>query len=305
MSTMTSHPRRRGLATRRSNTLWGALLLAPFLVLYLLFVIGPSVFGAVLSFTNAGLSSVGFSRWVGFDNYADVLGNQQFWSSVRNTLLYLVLTGPAVVVLALVLAIMANRMGRGRWFPRVAFFAPYVLPVSVLALIWTWVYSPVLGLLSNVTTTVFGSSPAWLTDPSWAMPSVAIASIWGALGFSFVLYLAGLQDIPQEVYDAATVDGASAWQQTRFITVPLLARTTVLVSVLELIGAFKVFDQIYLLTAGGPDFATRSIVGFVYDYGFTNFRVGFASAASMLLFLVILLLSIVWFAVSRRFTKEV
>ncbi|MBZ2197962.1 carbohydrate ABC transporter permease [Occultella gossypii] len=290
--------------TARANTVRGLLLLAPFLVLYLTFVGVPAAYGVWLSFTDSGLMGGGLGDWVGWGNYAEVLSNPQFWGSVRNTLWFLLLTTPPAVILALILAVLTNRMRRGRWFPRVAFFAPYVMPVSVLALVWTWVYSPALGLLTNISEALFGSSPAWLSDPQWAMPSIAIASIWGSLGFTFVLYTAGLQEIPTELYDAATVDGASGWQQTWFVTLPLLRRTTLLVTMLELIGALKVFDQIYLLTGGGPNFATRSVVGFIFDYGFTSYRVGFASAASLILFVFVLVLSAAWFATSRRLSKE-
>lgn len=291
-------------AAARANTLRGLLMLAPFLVLYVLFVGIPALYGIRLSFTNAGLMGGGAGDWIGWGNYVEVLNNPQFWGSVRNTVWFLILTTPPSVLLALLLAVLANRMRRGRWFPRVALFAPYVMPVSVLALVWTWVYSPALGLLTNVTQTLFGASPAWLSDPQWAMPSIAIATIWGSLGFTFVLYTAGLQEIPLELYDAATVDGAGGGQQTWYITLPLLRRTTLLVTMLELIGALKVFDQIYLLTGGGPNFATRSMVGFIFDYGFTSYRTGFASAASMILFVFVLALSAGWFATSRRLSQE-
>ncbi|WP_420113033.1 carbohydrate ABC transporter permease, partial [Pseudactinotalea sp.] len=231
MTTTTSAARLRRPAARktaRANTVRGLLLLAPFLVLYLAFVGVPAAYGVWLSFTDSGLMGGGLGEWVGWGNYREVLENPQFWGSVRNTLWFLVLTTPPAVVLALILAVLTNRMRRWRWFPRVAFFAPYVMPVSVLALVWTWVYSPALGLLTSVTESVFGSSPAWLSDPDWAMISIAIASIWGSLGFTFVLYTAGLQEIPTELYDAATVDGATGWQQTWRITLPLLRRTTLL-----------------------------------------------------------------------------
>jgi multiple sugar transport system permease protein len=136
------------------------------------------------------------------------------------------------------------------------------------------------------------------------MPSLAITTVWWTLGFNFVLYLAGLQDIPRELYEAASMDGASPFQQIRMITVPLLGRTTTLVAVLQVIASLKVFDQMYIMTAGGPNFSTRSVLEYVYDQGFTNYRVGYASAISMLFFIVVLAVSAVWFATVRSQERQ-
>ena len=137
------------------------------------------------------------------------------------------------------------------------------------------------------------------------MWSLAITTVWWTLGFNFVLYLAGLQEIPRELYEAAAIDGAGPWQQIRTITIPMLGRTTTLVAVLQVIASLKVFDQMYLMTSGGPNFATRSILEYIYDEGFTNFRVGYASALSTLFFIVVLVVSAAWFAIVRRQEKEV
>jgi multiple sugar transport system permease protein len=146
--------------------------------------------------------------------------------------------------------------------------------------------------------------PNWLADPNWAMASVALMTVWWTLGFNFVLYLAGLQEIPRELYEAASVDGASPWVQLRYITLPLLRRTTGLVLVLQIIASLKIFDQIYLMTSGGPNFATRPVLEYIYDIGFTDFRTGYTAAASMLYFIVILAVSLTWFVISRRQQKE-
>ena len=137
------------------------------------------------------------------------------------------------------------------------------------------------------------------------MPSLAITTVWWTLGFNFVLYLAGLQDIPRELYEAASIDGAGPWQQIRTITIPMLGRTTTLVVVLQVIASLKVFDQMYIMTSGGPNFSTAPSLEYIYDQGFTNFRVGYASAVSMLFFLVVLAVSAVWFAIVRRQEREV
>lgn len=297
--------RSSGAVTRRSRPgLAGMAFLAPFLVLYLLFLIGPSLYGLVMSFFNTSLVKGGLGSFAGVNNYLEAFRTPEFWSALWHTIWFTILTTPPLVILSLVFALLADRMTRGRWFFRLAFFAPYVLPSAVVALIWNWLYTPDLGLLTDWTKAIGLTPPVWLGDPDWAMISVAITTVWWTIGFNFVLYLAGLQEIPRDVYEAASIDGASSWQQMTRITVPLLGRTTTLVTVLQIIASLRVFDQIYLMTGGGPDFATRPAVQYIYDVGFTDYRVGYASAVSMVLFVIILAVSLVWFTMVRRQEKE-
>jgi multiple sugar transport system permease protein len=295
--------RGRGRQLHEGRTaLW---FLAPFLVMYLLFIIGPAIYGLVMSFTHASLVKSGLNGWAGLANYKEALQSSDFWSSLWHTIWFTILTTPPLIAIALGLALLADRAGRGRWFYRLAFFAPYVLPSAVVALIWMWLYTPGLGLLDTTLTKIGITPPNWLGSESFAMWSLAITTVWWTLGFNFVLYLAGLQDIPRELYEAAAIDGAGPWQQIRTITIPMLGRTTTLVAVLQVIASLKVFDQMYLMTSGGPNFSTRSILEYIYDEGFTNFRVGYASALSTLFFIVVLIVSAGWFAIVRRQEKEV
>jgi multiple sugar transport system permease protein len=282
-----------------------AAFLAPFLILYLLFIIGPALYGLVMSFFNTSLVQPGLGSFAGLGNYAEALSSSDFWSSLWHTLWFTILTTPPLIVLAFVFALLADRARRGRWFYRLAFFMPFILPSAVVALIWIFLYTPELGLLEAGLAKLGITSPVWLGDPTWAMPSLAITTIWWTLGFNFVLYLAGMQEIPRDLYEASAIDGASQWQQITRITIPLLGRTTTLVAVLQVIASLKVFDQMYLMTQGGPNFATRSILEYVYDEGFTNFRIGYAAAISMLFFLIVLAVSAVWFGIVRRQEKEV
>jgi multiple sugar transport system permease protein len=275
-------------------------MLAPFVILYVLFIIGPAVYGLIISFFDTSLVKSGLSGFAGLANYREALTSSDFWSSLWHTIWFTILTTPPLIVLGFVFALLADRVARGRWFFRLAFFAPFVMPSAVVALIWIWLYTPGLGLIEAGLKWIGVAAPNWLGDPAWAMPSLAITTIWWTLGFNFVLYLAGLQDIPHEIYEAASLDGASPWQQIRSITIPLLGRTTTLVAVLQVIASLKVFDQMYIMTAGGPNFATRSILELVYDEGFTNYRVGYASALSMLFFIVVLAVSAVWFWLVRN-----
>ena len=270
----------------------------------MLFLIGPTVYGIIMSFFNSSLQHSGLGGFAGPDNYTQALTSSDFWQSMWHTVLFTLMTTPPLVAVALMLAIFTDRLARGRWFFRLVFFAPYVVPSAAMALIWTWLYTPQIGLWDTWLSAVgISSPPNWLADPDWAMASVALATVWWTLGFNFVLYLAGLQEIPRNLYEAAAVDGASRWHQVRRITIPLLNRTTALVLVLQVIASLKIFDQIFLMTSGGPNYSTRPLLEYVYDIGFTDFRTGYAAAASMLYFLVILAVSLVWFFASRRQPK--
>jgi multiple sugar transport system permease protein len=276
------------------------LLMAPFLILFVLFIIGPSIYMFVMSFFDTSLVRSGLGPFAGVRNYTDALGNSAFWAAMWHTIWFTILTTPPLVVLAFVFALLADRVSRGRWFFRLAFFLPYILPSAVVALIWIWLYTPELGLLGKIVTGLGFAEPSWLGNPSLAMWSLAFTTVWWTLGFNFVLYLAGLQDIPRDLYEAASIDGAGPWQQIRRITIPMLARTTSLVIVLQVIASLKVFDQMYIMTSGGPNFSTRSALEYVYDVGFTDFRTGYASAVSALFFILVLAVSAVWVVLTRR-----
>jgi multiple sugar transport system permease protein len=305
-SPTTTQRRAEGLAVhhvregQRGHTRPALLFMAPFLALYVLFIIGPSLYMLLMSFFDTSLVRSGLGGFAGLRNYADALTNSAFWASLWHTIWFTILTTPPLVVLAFVFALLADRVRRGRWFFRLAFFLPYILPSAVVALIWIWLYTPELGLLGRVVTAFGFPEPNWLGNPSLAMWSLALTTVWWTLGFNFVLYLAGLQDIPRDLYEAASMDGAGPWQQIRHITIPMLARTTSLVVVLQVIASLKVFDQMYIMTSGGPNFSTRPALEYVYDVGFTNFRVGYAAAVSTLFFIVVLAVSAAWVFITRH-----
>jgi len=246
----------------------------------------------------------GLGDFAGLANYAEAISSRDFWSSLWHTIWFTILTTPPLVIVSFFFALLAERARRARWFFRLAFFLPYVLPSAVVALIWIWLYTPVLGLFTRWAVKLGFTEPNWLGDPNLAMFSLALTTLWWTLGFNFVLYLAGLQDIPRDLYEASSIDGAGPWQQIWRITVPMLRRTTMLVVVLQVIASLKVFDQMYIMTQGGPNFATRSALQYIYDVGFTDFRTGYAAAASTLFFLVVLAVSAVWLAMTRRQEPE-
>lgn len=294
-------PIRRAGETARERSDWTGLgFVLPFLIAYGLFLIWPVIQGFRMSLFNWSLTGSGTDEFMAFGNYREALTDPSFWSSLRNTVLFTLLSTPPLIVLPLILALLANRLVRGQWFFRLAFFAPYLLPVSVVTLIWGWIYQPGFGLINNYLTRVGLNEINWLRDVDVAMISVVIVTVWWTIGFNFVLYVAGLQEIPPDVYEAAALDGATGLEQVRSITIPLLGRTTVLIVVLQILASLKVFDQIFLLTNGGPNFVTRPIIQYVYEQGFTTYRVGYASAMSYAFFLLIIVVSLVQFGLIRR-----
>ncbi|ASK65648.1 sugar ABC transporter permease [Brachybacterium avium] len=298
-----ARPPKGGKVQRRTPQAW--LFLAPFAVIYLAFMVGPMIWMVVASFFNTSTVHSGLGSFAGLDNYLEMFRRDDFWSSLWHTLQFTLYTVPPLVVLSFVLAVLTNRMARGQWFFRLAFFLPFILPSATISLIWVFIFTPSNGLWS-LPSTLLGLDPGSgiLSDPGTAMIGIAIATVWWTIGFNFVLYLAGLQEIPRELYEAAAVDGASPWQQIRRLTVPLLNRTTGLVILLQIIASLKIFDQVYLMTSGGPGISTQVSLGLITNTAFTDNRVGAASAASVLLFLIILVIAILQQILSRLGTKR-
>lgn len=275
---------------------WG--FAAPFLLAYGLFIVWPILDGLRLSFYSWSL--LGTSHFIGLDNYRALFQDNLFWSAVWHTIQFTLLSTPPLVVLGLIMALLANRKLPLRWLFRLAFFSPYVLPASIVYLIWNWLYQSDYGLLNSLVTRLGFPQINWLTDPGMAMTSIVIATVWWTVGFNFILYLAGLQDIPQELYEAAAIDGAGAWASLRYITIPLLQRTSTLIIILQVLASLKIFDQIYLFTTGGPEGITRPILEYIYEIGFQSYRLGYAAAMSYIFFIFILIVSAAQFILLNR-----
>ena len=269
------------------------LFLAPFTLFYVIFLIGPTIYMFVMSFFNTSLVKSGVGSFAGVSNYTEMLTRSDFWSSMWHTVQFTIYTVPPLVILAFVFAVLANRVSRAQWFFRLAFFLPFILPSASIGLIWVFIFTPETGLFAEMQAWLGRTPVAVLADPNLAMWGIAVATIWWTLGFNFVLYLAGLQDIPRELYEAAAIDGASSWQQIRYITIPMLNRTTTLVVLLQIIASLKIFDQVFLMTQGGPGISTQVVLGLVTNTAFTDYRVGAASAASVLLFILIVIIALI------------
>jgi multiple sugar transport system permease protein len=289
--------RRRG--PRSGEGWWALLFLAPTLVGLTLLSAGPILASFGISLTSWDLLRP--PTFVGLDNFASLLGDSRFLVSLRNTAFYTLLSVPIGMLLALGLALALNQPLRGIAVIRTAYFLPVVTSATAVGLVWAWIYSPASGLL-NQFIGVFGlPAQRWVSDPFWAMPSIIAMSVWQGLGINVIIFLAGLQAIPQEFYDAASVDGGARWARFRHVTLPLLTPSIFFTGILSLIGSFQVFDQVYILARPGkPTEATITLVYFIYESGFKFFRMGEAAAASWILFLIVAVLTVIYFRSQNR-----
>nr|WP_228447701.1 sugar ABC transporter permease [Streptomyces paludis] len=290
---------------RRKWTEHGLLFVAPFLITYSLFLLWPLVSGVRMSLRSDNITGSG-GEFVGLDNYAEAVRDPDVWSSMGNTVWFTVLSTVPLVVCGLVLALLSHHLRVVEWLWRLAWFAPFLLPSGVVGLLFLWVIYPSdFGFADQVLASV-GLRPGigWLTDERYAMVSIVLATVWWTVGFNFLLYLAALQSIPRYVYEAAELDGASGPRRLWHITLPLLRRTTGVVVVLQVLASLKIFDQVYIMTGGGPDDSTRPILQYVYQAGFTGYRIGYASAVSYLFFALIVIVSLVQLRLSRRRGEE-
>jgi ABC-type sugar transport system permease subunit len=305
MTTMThSAAGARGLARLRSRPGTGQvraawLFLSPAIVVLSIFVVWPMVRAAYLSFTKFNIMQP--PKWIGFQNYIQLFHDDAFWNAFANTAVYAIATTVVTVLLALVLAVLLNQHFPVRGFARAAVFLPYIASLSVVAIAWSFLFNPQIGLLSYWSSELgMNASQGWLRSPTLAMPAVIIVGIWKTVGFYTVIYLAGLQSIPQDLYEAAQLDGAGPLRQFRAITVPLLANQTLLITILATITNVQVFDQVYVMTQGGPFFKTETLVTLIYRLGFGQLQFGYASAISWVLVIVLAIIAAIQFKVFHR-----
>lgn len=280
------------------RTLVLALFLGPSLVGITAFVVLPILTSLGLAFTDWDLLTT--PRFVGLDNFRRLLADPEFWTTLRNTVKYLVGYIPLVLILALAIAVALNQRLPARSFFRALYFLPVVTSWVAVSLMWMWLYNPVFGLVNNFLGWFGIRGPGWLFDANWAMPAVILTSVWKDTGFMMVILLAGLQGIPGEYYEAASIDGASPWQNLRFITVPLLMPALFFALMISLIGSFQVFDQVYIMTGGGPAGATMVLMERIVRNAFGYNRMGYAAAMSWVLFLFIFVVSFLMTRLRRR-----
>jgi ABC-type sugar transport system permease subunit len=275
------------------------LYLAPFLALFLVFRAYPLLYGLYISLTDQTLGET-TSRFVGLANYVRMPKDPRFVQSLLNTFQFTLQATIPVLSVPLLLAVVLNRPLRLGTFLRSAFFFPQTLSVVTLGLVWVWMLDPLVGPVNYYLKSLGFSPPVWFGDARTAMLSIVITVIWGTAGYYMLIYLAGLQDIPRALYEAAAIDGAGPWRSFWSITLPMLRRVFLLVGVVHVIGAFQIFGQVLVLTGGGPADATRSIVQHIYETGFRGeFAFGSAAAMSWVLFVIIVVFSIAQFRLQR------
>lgn len=296
----TAKPRRRRRHLREQLSGWG--MIAPAAILLLAFVFLPAIMGFGLAFTNARLVSPRPVEFVGTDNFARLFADPTFWRSLFNVGYFAVVVVPVQSALALAMALLINKKFRGVNFFRTVYFLPVVTSMVVVSLLWMFMYRKD-GLINEILSAVsFGliNGPDWLNDPATAMPAIIALSIWQAAGFHMVIWLAGLQSISGELYEAAQLDGASPWHQFRYVTWPGLKHTRTLILVTITIQALGLFDQVSVMTQGGPLDSTTTIIYEAVRSGFKQQETSYASAISLVFFVLVLLIS----AVQRYLTRE-
>ncbi|OYC96094.1 carbohydrate ABC transporter permease [Microbacterium sp. Yaish 1] len=290
--------RRRSKLTLR-NTLLGWSFILPNFVGFALLTLVPVVTLSYMSLTNWNI--FGTANWVGLDNFERLLGDGSFRISFVNTLYYATLHIPLTIIASLGLALLLNNKLRGVAFFRTAAFFPYITSIVAIAVVWNLLFSPEYGPVNEILRAVgIANPPGWLTSSEWAMPAVVIVSTWRDMGYYMILFLAGLQTVPRELYEAARMDGANAWERFVNVTLPCLRPTMFFVTVMLTINSFKIFDLILVMTEGGPGQSTLVISQFIYRKGFEENQFGYASAAAVALFFLCILVTILQFIWNKR-----
>jgi multiple sugar transport system permease protein len=281
--------RLRRPSVRRALT--GYLLVSPALALFLAFHIFPTIYVLYLSTRNWNFIRPEHTS-VGLANFQTVLTNQQFHQALLNTA-YFVLNVPVGMVLALLVAVALQNIRRLRLVLRAMYFMPAITASVPIAMVFMWLYDADFGLINYALRLIGITGPRWLGSTTWAMPSLIILGVWHSLGYKMVLYLAGLTSIPTEYYEAAMIDGASAWQKLRHITIPLITPVTLFILVTSTISSFQVFSQIYIMTQGGPLGSTNTVAYIIFQYAFQYFRMGIASSMSVVLLALLAILAFI------------
>lgn len=290
--------KQKGSRLGRYQSLMAYAFITPSMFLFALFVFLPALMALYFSFNNYDI--VRPPEWVGLANYDRLLTDRLFWTSMMNIIQYCAFFVPLMITCSLILALALNRDRPGMKFFRLIYYLPVITSPVAASVVWRWILNEQYGLLNEMLGYVGIDGPAWLSRTDTAMAAIILVTLWQGIGSNMVIYLAGLQGIPRYLYEAAMLDGATAWDKFRYVTWPSLRTTTFLIATLSLIGAFQLFDQAYVLTKGGPGNATRTPVYHIYEMGFNRLNMGYASALSLVLFMLILVITLVNFRLNRE-----
>ncbi|WP_390405739.1 carbohydrate ABC transporter permease [Lacticaseibacillus jixiensis] len=300
MQATSSNPSRSKQAHKlqRRHTLTAYSFIAPNFVGFFIFTLIPVVFSFVLAFMS--WDSFATPKFVGLANFAKMIHDTTFWISFKNTFLYTLGVVPATLVCSLGLAILLNKKLAGVKFFRTAFFFPYVTSLVAIAVVWNMLFHPTMGPINQFLRHFITNPPGWATSSDWALTAIIIVSIWRFMGYYMILYLAGLQSVPKELYEAAEMDGAGKWKQFLNVTLPSLRPTTFFVTIMLMINCFKIFDLVQVMTDGGPGRATNVLVYEIYSEAFVKFNFGYASAIALVLFVIVLGITVLQFTWERK-----
>ena len=282
----------------KKEVLWGYAFITPILIGFIVFMLYPLLASLYLSLTNS--DGITPPKFIGLDNYVNLFKDNDFIQSLKVTVYYVVGTVPIGALLSLLFALLLNQKVRFMTFYRTAYFLPVITSMVAVATVWKWLYNTDYGLINGFLAKLGLFEPPWLANELWAMPSVMIMSIWKGIGFNMVIFLAGLQGISPSMYEAAKIDGANSFQRFIYITVPLLRHTTFFVIIMSIIGSFQVFDQIFVMTNGGPANSTSVIVYYIYQNAFIFFKQGYASAMAYILFGIIFIATLIQMKIANR-----
>lgn len=285
------------------NNLVGYSFILPNFIGYFIFIFIPVCFSFILSVMEWD-GSASPMKFVGLDNFSKLLSDSTFMISLKNTLLYAIGTVPLTVAAALLIAVLLNSKIKGIVVFRTAFFFPYIASLVAVGAVWNMLFQPDFGPINEVLKVIgISNPPRWVASTVWALPAIIIVSIWKYMGYYMIVYLAALQGISKEMYEAASLDGATGWKKLRYITIPMLKPTTFFVVMMLTIQCFKVFDLIYVMTQGGPGRSTNVLVNHIYNAAFVEFKFGYASSSAIVLFAIVLIVTLVQFRGEKKFTS--
>lgn len=299
MESMKTIYKRPGLISRLRRATWkdqridwsAYVFVFPFFILFILFTLVAIIFGAYIAFTN--WTVMGAPQWVGLENFQNIFRDEWAYKAFFNVIRYGLLIVPGVVILGIIFATYVNQRWYLSGFVRAAFYSPNVVSATVIGLVWVWILDTQFGLLNNYLGKIGIPNVPWLTSTKWSWIGVSIASIWWDLGFCFVLFLAALQEIPVELKEASAIDGANRLQTFWYITLPHIRPTISMVITLQLIATLRIFSQVYVMTNGGPAGSSSSVIHYIFTEGIVRFRLGYTSAISLCLFVLILIITLI------------
>ena len=267
------------------------IFLTPALLAIFIFFLLPVLAAFVMSFTNFDIYSLGnfrYMQFVGFKNYIQILNDPLFWQALKNTFYFVIAGGPLSIAISLGTAILLNsKLVKFKSFFRLVYFMPVVTTLVAVSVLWKFIYHPKFGILNYLLGFIGIKGIDWLGDPNWAMPAIIFMAVWKNFGYNMIIFIAGLQNIPEDLYEAASIEGASAWKQFRNITLPMLAPTTLFIAIITMIGYFQLFAEPYVMTQGGPLNSTLSIVLYMYQEGFRWWNMGYSSALAFILYVAL------------------